>query len=58
MNGCTLMVISKAELSYYVLQVFCKAMAETGQIKLYGDHPTQAEVALARARRHIFKEER
>ncbi|URE07203.1 hypothetical protein MUK42_21490 [Musa troglodytarum] len=38
--------------------VFAKAMAETGQIKLYGDHPTQTETALARARRHIFKEER
>ncbi|CAL9751361.1 unnamed protein product [Musa acuminata subsp. burmannicoides] len=38
--------------------VFAKAMAETGQIELYGDHPTQTETALARARRHIFKEER
>ncbi|ONK65180.1 uncharacterized protein A4U43_C07F34510 [Asparagus officinalis] len=38
--------------------VFAKAMAETGQIKLYGDHPTLTETALARARRNIFKEER
>ncbi|XP_011620768.1 protein PLASTID TRANSCRIPTIONALLY ACTIVE 12 isoform X2 [Amborella trichopoda] len=38
--------------------VFSKAMAETGQIKLYGEHPTLAETSLARARRHIFKEER
>ncbi|PKA57002.1 hypothetical protein AXF42_Ash002306 [Apostasia shenzhenica] len=38
--------------------VFAKAMAETGQIKLYGEHPTVTETALARARKHIFKEER
>ncbi|XP_020092276.1 protein PLASTID TRANSCRIPTIONALLY ACTIVE 12 [Ananas comosus] len=38
--------------------VFAKAMAETGQIKLFGDHPTQTETALARARRHLYKEER
>lgn len=38
--------------------VFAKAMAETGQIKLYGDHPTLTEAALARARKNIFKEER
>ncbi|CAH9104223.1 unnamed protein product [Cuscuta epithymum] len=38
--------------------VFLKAMAETGQIKLYGEHPTLTECALYRARRHIFKEER
>lgn len=38
--------------------VFAKAMAETGQIKLHGDHPTQTEAALARARRHVLKEER
>ncbi|PIN08993.1 hypothetical protein CDL12_18431 [Handroanthus impetiginosus] len=38
--------------------VFLKAMAETGQIKLYGDHPTMTESALYRARRHIYKEER
>lgn len=38
--------------------VFAKAMAETGQIKLYGEHPTHTETALARARRHIFKAER
>ncbi|CAA7400646.1 unnamed protein product [Spirodela intermedia] len=38
--------------------VFAKAMAETGQIKLYGDHPTLTETALARARRNVFKEER
>lgn len=40
------------------MQVFAKAMAETGQIELYGDHPTHTETALAKARRHIFKEER
>ncbi|GAB2290791.1 Protein PLASTID TRANSCRIPTIONALLY ACTIVE 12, chloroplastic [Dionaea muscipula] len=38
--------------------VFLKAMAETGQIKLYGEHPTVTETALYRARRHLFKEER
>ncbi|KAH6773495.1 plastid transcriptionally active 12 [Perilla frutescens var. hirtella] len=38
--------------------VFLKAMAETGQVKLYGDHPTLTECALYRARRHIYKEER
>lgn len=38
--------------------VFLKAMAETGQIKLYGEHPTLTETALYRARRHLFKEER
>ncbi|CAK9149073.1 unnamed protein product [Ilex paraguariensis] len=38
--------------------VFLKAMAETGQIKLYGEHPTLTETSLYRARRHIFKEER
>ncbi|KAM6551995.1 hypothetical protein CsatB_001803 [Cannabis sativa] len=38
--------------------VFLKAMAETGQVKLYGDHPTLTETALFRARRHLFKEER
>ncbi|XP_024981756.1 protein PLASTID TRANSCRIPTIONALLY ACTIVE 12, chloroplastic [Cynara cardunculus var. scolymus] len=38
--------------------VFLKAMAETGQIKLYGDHPTMTETALYRARRHLYKEER
>ncbi|EPS62591.1 hypothetical protein M569_12197, partial [Genlisea aurea] len=38
--------------------VFLKAMAETGQIKLYGDEPTQTECALYRARRQIFKDER
>lgn len=39
-------------------QVFLKAMAETGQVKLYGEIPTLTETALFRARRHIFKEER
>lgn len=39
-------------------QVFLKAMAETGQIKLYGEHPTVTETALYRARRHVYKEER
>ncbi|XP_057947969.1 protein PLASTID TRANSCRIPTIONALLY ACTIVE 12, chloroplastic isoform X2 [Malania oleifera] len=38
--------------------VFLKAMAETGQIKLYGEHPTLTETSLYRARRHIFKAER
>nr|GLL28995.1 protein PLASTID TRANSCRIPTIONALLY ACTIVE 12 [Ipomoea trifida] len=38
--------------------VFLKAMAETGQVKLYGEHPTRTETALYRARRHIYKEER
>ncbi|KAM7505816.1 hypothetical protein LguiB_004720 [Lonicera macranthoides] len=38
--------------------VFVKAMAETGQIKIHGAHPTMTETALYRARRHIFKEER
>ncbi|KAL9235772.1 hypothetical protein vseg_010508 [Gypsophila vaccaria] len=38
--------------------VFLKAMAETGQVKLYGEHPTMTETSLYRARRHLFKEER
>ncbi|KAJ1414195.1 hypothetical protein SESBI_19045 [Sesbania bispinosa] len=38
--------------------VFLKAMAETGQIKLHGEHPTLTECALYRARRHLYKEER
>ncbi|XP_019419707.1 PREDICTED: protein PLASTID TRANSCRIPTIONALLY ACTIVE 12 [Lupinus angustifolius] len=38
--------------------VFLKAMAETGQIKLYGEEPTLTETSLYRARRHLFKEER
>ncbi|XP_073280635.1 protein PLASTID TRANSCRIPTIONALLY ACTIVE 12, chloroplastic isoform X1 [Primulina huaijiensis] len=38
--------------------VFLKAMAETGQIKLYGDEPTITECSLFRARRHVYKEER
>lgn len=38
--------------------VFLKAMAETGQVKLYGEHPTLTETSLYRARRHLFKEER
>ncbi|KAK7331418.1 hypothetical protein VNO77_25642 [Canavalia gladiata] len=38
--------------------VFLKAMAETGQIKLHGEHPTLTETALYRARRHLYKEER
>ncbi|KAG0497202.1 hypothetical protein HPP92_001893 [Vanilla planifolia] len=38
--------------------VFAKAMAETGQIKLYGDQPTLTEAALAKARKEVFKEER
>ncbi|KAL6616128.1 hypothetical protein ACP70R_038398 [Stipagrostis hirtigluma subsp. patula] len=38
--------------------VFAKAMAETGQIKIFGDHPTRTEAALAKTRRHLYKEER
>ncbi|XP_022146689.1 protein PLASTID TRANSCRIPTIONALLY ACTIVE 12 isoform X2 [Momordica charantia] len=38
--------------------VFLKAMAETGQIKLYGEQPTLTETSLYRARRHLYKEER
>lgn len=38
--------------------VFLKAMAETGQVKLYGEHPTQTETSIYKARRHLFKEER
>ncbi|KAM1864563.1 hypothetical protein FF1_004640 [Malus domestica] len=38
--------------------VFLKAMAETGQVKLYGENPTLTETSLYRARRHLFKEER
>ncbi|KAK1668077.1 hypothetical protein QYE76_056236 [Lolium multiflorum] len=38
--------------------VFAKAMAETGQIKIFGDHPTRTEAALAKTRRHLHKEER
>ncbi|GJX37675.1 protein plastid transcriptionally active 12, chloroplastic [Tanacetum coccineum] len=38
--------------------VFLKAMAETGQIKLYGEQPTLTETALYRARKHLYKEER
>jgi hypothetical protein len=33
-------------------------MAETGQIKIFGDHPTRTEAALAKTRRHLHKEER
>ncbi|KAI3750498.1 hypothetical protein L2E82_21137 [Cichorium intybus] len=38
--------------------VFLKAMAETGQIKLFGEEPTLTETALYRARKHLYKEER
>lgn len=38
--------------------VFLKAMAETGQVKIFGEHPTLTETSLYRARRHLFKEER
>ncbi|KAF2316740.1 hypothetical protein GH714_042081 [Hevea brasiliensis] len=37
--------------------VFLKAMAGTGQVKLYGETPTLTETALYRARKHLFKEE-
>lgn len=43
---------------FLLLQVFLKAMAETGQVKLYGEEPTLTETSLYRARRHLFKEER
>jgi hypothetical protein len=33
-------------------------MAETGQIKIFGDHPSRTEAALAKTRRHLYKEER
>jgi hypothetical protein len=45
-----------SEFSFF--QVFLKAMAETGQVKIYGEEPTLTETALYRARRHIYKEER
>lgn len=38
--------------------VFLKAMAETGQVKLYGEHPTLTETSLYRARKHLYKDER
>lgn len=38
--------------------VFLKAMAETGQVKLYGKEPTLTETSLYRARKHLYKEER
>ncbi|KAL5715998.1 Protein PLASTID TRANSCRIPTIONALLY ACTIVE 12 [Ranunculus cassubicifolius] len=38
--------------------VFVKAMAASGQIKIYGDTPTLTETSLYRSRRHLFKEER
>ncbi|XP_076912319.1 protein PLASTID TRANSCRIPTIONALLY ACTIVE 12, chloroplastic-like [Bidens hawaiensis] len=38
--------------------VFLKAMAKSGQIKLYGEEPTLTETALYRARKHLYKEER
>lgn len=38
--------------------VMAMAMAEAGQIKLYGEKPTVAEAALARARKTVLKEER
>lgn len=33
-------------------------MAETGQIKIFGDQPTMTETALAKARKKVYKEER
>lgn len=47
-----------SEVRYQLFQVFLKAMAETGQVKIYGEHPTLTETSLYRARRHLFKEER
>ncbi|CAL1403010.1 unnamed protein product [Linum trigynum] len=38
--------------------VFLKAMAENGEVKLYGETPTLTETALYRARKHLYKEER
>ncbi|KAJ3698800.1 hypothetical protein LUZ61_002505 [Rhynchospora tenuis] len=38
--------------------VFAKAMAETGQIKIFGDQPSVTEAALAKARKNVYKEER
>ncbi|GAU19615.1 hypothetical protein TSUD_383100 [Trifolium subterraneum] len=43
---------------FSTFQVFLKAMAETGQVKIHGEEPTLTETALYRARRHIYKEER
>ncbi|CAM8994755.1 unnamed protein product [Rhodiola kirilowii] len=42
----------------FLSEGFSKAMAETGQVKIYGEEPTLTETSLYRARRHIFKEER
>ncbi|XP_078176442.1 plastid transcriptionally active 12 [Carex rostrata] len=38
--------------------VLAKAMAETGQIKIFGDQPTVTETILAKSRKKVFKEER
>ncbi|GAV83831.1 hypothetical protein CFOL_v3_27276 [Cephalotus follicularis] len=38
--------------------VFLKAMAEAGQVKLYGEHPTLTETSLYRSRKHLYKKER
>ncbi|CAN1227561.1 Protein PLASTID TRANSCRIPTIONALLY ACTIVE 12, chloroplastic [Linum grandiflorum] len=38
--------------------VFLKAMADNGEVKIYGDYPTLTETALYRSRRHLYKEER
>lgn len=40
------------------LQVMAAAMAETGQIELFGEKPTIAEATLARARKRVFYAER
>lgn len=39
-------------------QVMAAAMAEMGQIKLFGEQPTVAEATLARARKFVYKEKR
>lgn len=41
-----------------VVQVMAAAMAETGQITLFGEKPTIAEATLARARKRVFYNER
>ncbi|CAN1302403.1 Protein PLASTID TRANSCRIPTIONALLY ACTIVE 12, chloroplastic [Linum perenne] len=38
--------------------VFLKAMADNGDVKIFGEHPTLTETALYRARKHVYKEER
>lgn len=35
-----------------------KAMADRGEVEIFGEFPTMAEASLYKARRHVFKEER